>query len=110
MSFVNRFRDDFPSHQGNDGMEFPEVPIAMVALVATAVSIPTYQYLSLTNVLLQLYAAIKEWESGSHRIVEFSSNAYLDPYNGHVNTLNHIHDNREDAFHVMMGDIYSQAM
>jgi len=42
MSFVNRFRDDFPSHQGNDGMEFPEVPIAMVALVATAVSIPTY--------------------------------------------------------------------
>ena len=42
MSFVNRFRDDFPSHQGNDGMEFPKVPIAMVALVATAVSIPTY--------------------------------------------------------------------
>jgi len=38
-SFANRFRDDFPSHLGNDGVEVREVPMAMVALVATAVSV-----------------------------------------------------------------------
>jgi hypothetical protein len=60
--------------------------------------------------LFQLYAAIKEWETGVHRFMEFSSNAFLDPYNGHVNTFEHIRKNRGDAFHLMMGDIYSQVM
>jgi hypothetical protein len=69
-----------------------EVPIAMVALVATA-----------------LYAAIQEWRTGVQRSVEFSTNAYLDVYNGHVNTFNHIRLNREESFHTMMTDIYRQA-
>ena len=38
-SFANRYRDDFPIHQGNDGVVKREVPIPMVALVATAVRI-----------------------------------------------------------------------
>ena len=38
MSFANCFRDKFPTHQGNDGVVSREVPVAMVALVATAVS------------------------------------------------------------------------
>jgi hypothetical protein len=29
----------------------------------------------------------------------------MDAYLGHVNTLNHILENRERAFHVMMSDI-----
>jgi len=37
-SFANRFRSEFPIHQGNDGVVSREVPIAMVALIATAVS------------------------------------------------------------------------
>jgi hypothetical protein len=37
-SFANRFRNKFPTHQGNDGVVSREVPVAMVALVATAVS------------------------------------------------------------------------
>jgi hypothetical protein len=39
MSFANRFRSRFPVHQGNDGVVKREVPITMVALVATAVSV-----------------------------------------------------------------------
>ncbi|KAN0105102.1 hypothetical protein V8E52_011375, partial [Russula decolorans] len=91
-SFVNRFCSQFPVHQGNDGVVLREVPIAMVALVATA-----------------LYAAIQEWRTGVQRSVEFSTNAYLDVYNGHVNTFNHIRLNREESFHTMMTDIYRQA-
>jgi hypothetical protein len=54
----------------------------------------------------QLYAAIQEWRTGVQRSVEFSTNAYLDVYNGHVNTFNHIRLNREESFHTMMTDIY----
>jgi hypothetical protein len=41
--------------------------------------------------------------------MEFSANGFLDVYEGHVNTLNHILEMRPDAFHIMMADIYSQA-
>jgi hypothetical protein len=43
-------------------------------------------------------------------MIEFSANAFYDVYDGHVNTFEHIRQNREDAFHVMMSDIYTQAM
>jgi hypothetical protein len=58
----------------------------------------------------QLFAAIEEWLTGKHIGVDFTSNAFADVYNGHVNTFNHIREGREDAFHVMMADIYSQAV
>ncbi|KAI9444384.1 hypothetical protein BJY52DRAFT_1194439 [Lactarius psammicola] len=69
-----------------------EVPVPMVALVATA-----------------LYATIYEWRTGEQQVTEFSANAYLDVYHGNVNTLTHIRENREGAFHLMMADIYRQA-
>jgi hypothetical protein len=37
-SFVNRFGNQFPTFEGEDGVLVREVPVAMVALVATAVS------------------------------------------------------------------------
>jgi hypothetical protein len=61
------------------------------------------------NTSHQLYAAIQEWRTGVKMPVEFSSNAYLDVYNGHVNTFNYIREKRQDAFHIMMCDIYAQA-
>jgi len=91
-SFVNRFRMEFPVHQGSDGVVLREVPVPMVALVATA-----------------LYAAIQEWRTGVQKNIEFSANAFLDVYNGHINTFNHIRNNREGAFHTMMTDIYTRA-
>ena len=59
--------------------------------------------------LCQLYAAIHEWRSGKHQHTEFSANAYLDVYQGHIDTFHHIQDRRPHAFHAMMSDIYSQA-
>ena len=56
--------------------------------------------------IYQLYAAIHEWQTGSHHSTEFSTNTYLDVYNGHVQTFNYISQNRNGSFHRMMADIY----
>lgn len=37
-SFANRFKDLFPVHRGDNALFSHEVPVPMVALVATAVS------------------------------------------------------------------------
>ncbi|KAH9174429.1 hypothetical protein EDB89DRAFT_2149430 [Lactarius sanguifluus] len=91
-SLATRFEDQFPTHQGPDGDINQEVPISMVALVATA-----------------LYATLYEWRNGKQQVTEFSANTYLDVYLGHVNTLNHICVNREGVYHLMMADIFAQA-
>jgi len=58
----------------------------------------------------QLYVAIKQWNTGEYKFLEFSANSFLDVYHGHINTFKHICEKREDAFHLMMLDIYLQAM
>jgi hypothetical protein len=59
--------------------------------------------------LYQLYAAIHEWRTGKHQPMDFSANAYLDVYQGHIDTFHYIQERRPRAFHTMMSDIYSQA-
>ncbi|KAF8268433.1 hypothetical protein EI94DRAFT_1800470 [Lactarius quietus] len=73
-------------------MYFSEVPIPMVALVATA-----------------LYATIYKWRTREQQITEFSANAYLDVYHSHIDTLKHIQENRPGTYHLMMADIYKLA-
>jgi hypothetical protein len=63
----------------------------------------------LTLSTLQLYAALHEWRTGVRHVVGFTANAYLDVYQGHINTFEHIQEKRGNAFHTMMGDIYSRA-
>ncbi|KAI0248850.1 hypothetical protein BJV78DRAFT_1284511 [Lactifluus subvellereus] len=91
-SIATRFNNQFPAWQGPDGTIKAEVPVPMVALVATV-----------------LYAALRDWRTGKLQVTDFSANTYLDVYQGHVNTFSHIRINRNAAFHVMMTDIYSQA-
>ncbi|KAN0131560.1 hypothetical protein V8E53_010668 [Lactarius tabidus] len=91
LSFAKQFHYLFPTYETHEG-EVREVPIHMVALVATA-----------------LYATLCERSTGEQQITEFSANAYLDVYNGHVNTLKHIRERHEGGFHLMMADIYAQA-
>jgi len=43
------------------------------------------------------------------RVAEFSANAYLDVYRGHVNSLSRYKDNRIGTFNSMMSDIYAKA-
>lgn len=92
MSFARKFQYLFPTYETREGNISYKVPLPMVALVATA-----------------LYATIHEWRTGEQQIAEFSANAYLDVYLGHINTLKHIREHREGAFHLMMADIYMQA-
>ncbi|KAH9043552.1 hypothetical protein EDB83DRAFT_2318036 [Lactarius deliciosus] len=91
-SFATRFKYLFPSSETHDLVTVYEVPIPMLALVATA-----------------LYAALYEWRTGEQQIAEFSTNSYLDVYQGHVNTLELIREKRSGVFRSMMADIYHQA-
>jgi hypothetical protein len=92
MSFARRYESQFPTWRDNKGNIRREVPVPMLALAATA-----------------LYAAIREWRTGTHHSIDFSANGYLDVYQGHVDTLMHISERRNNAYHVMMCDIYYQA-
>ncbi|KAI0285552.1 hypothetical protein BC826DRAFT_972966 [Russula brevipes] len=83
-SFANRFHHRFPQSEDSNAVGRYEVPISMVALVATA-----------------LYAAIREWHTGKHMMAEFSTNLYIDVYEGHVNTFLYIRDH--------CNNIYAQA-
>ncbi|KAI9443421.1 hypothetical protein H4582DRAFT_2054425 [Lactarius indigo] len=91
-SFASRFAHLFPEHQGHDGVSTREVPVPMVALVVTA-----------------MYATLHEWRTGKQQGTEFSANTYLDVYRCNANTLNFILNQRPNAYHVMMADIYTQA-
>ncbi|KAH9015720.1 hypothetical protein EDB84DRAFT_1567584 [Lactarius hengduanensis] len=69
-SFRARYGHLFPSNTGNDGQVVHEVPIPMVALVATA-----------------LYASLHEWRTGVLQTIEFSTTTYFDVYQNHLTTL-----------------------
>ena len=43
---------------------------------------------------------------GIYKPTEFSANIFLDVYNGHIRTLDHVLHMRPAAFHVMMADLY----
>lgn len=109
-SFAQRHHSRFPTFQGSNGGMAREVPVPMVALVATAVSVVFLLSSLCTNMKYQLYAAIREWRTGRHQPAEFSANTYLDVYNGHVQTFRYISENQNGRFHLMMSDIYARAM
>ncbi|KAH9038023.1 hypothetical protein EDB83DRAFT_2524601 [Lactarius deliciosus] len=91
-SFASCYNHLFPVHQGRDGTPAREVPAPMVALVATA-----------------MYATLHEWRTGTPQVFEFSANTYLEVYRSNTDTLNFILNNRPNAYHLMMADIYTQA-
>ncbi|KAH8977940.1 hypothetical protein EDB86DRAFT_3091256 [Lactarius hatsudake] len=66
--------------------------MSMVALVVTA-----------------LYATLYEWRGGQQQTAEFLANAYMDVYLANMNTLKHILNHHDCAYHIMMSDIYAQA-
>ena len=77
----------------------------MLALAATVVS-STYFFITDADRLSQLYAMICEWHTGTHHSINFLANGYLDVYQGHINTLTHIWEHCNNAYHVMISDIY----
>lgn len=59
--------------------------------------------------MYQLYAAMDEWHTGVHHSLDFSTDRYIDIYQGHVDSFNYIRERRNGAFHLMMGSIYAEA-
>ena len=47
--------------------------------------------------------------TGERQHVEFTVNPFLDVYTGHVNTLKHVLDRKEEAYHMLMQNIYTLA-
>ena len=80
----------------------------MLTLAATAVS-STYFFITGADRLSQLYATIRKWCTETYHSINFSANRYLNVYQGHINTLTHIWECCNNAYHVMMSDIYYQA-
>jgi len=107
-SFACRFQRLFPTYVDGGGVTLRMVPIPMVTLVATAVSV-IIDFLHHANVAYQLYAALYEWRTGVCQPRSFTTAAFLDVYNGHVSSLRTIQLERLSAFHLMMRDIYMQA-
>jgi hypothetical protein len=80
----------------------------MVALVATAVR----PFFGLYIALMPHVSFMRRSTSGAlenFKLQSSQQNAYLDVYLGHMNTLKHIREKCEGAFHLMMADIYKQA-
>ncbi|KAF8995954.1 hypothetical protein BDQ17DRAFT_1250258 [Cyathus striatus] len=67
----------------------PELPIAMVALGATAV-----------------YAVILEWKDGIRSVKPFDSNLYAKVYKEHVVTIKAMQSDHPKAFHFSMHELY----
>ena len=60
--------------------------------------------------VLQFYAALDEWSTGQQRALNFSAQAYVETYQGNVEMLVNIRNNRNLSFHRMMSDIYSKVL
>jgi hypothetical protein len=52
---------------------------------------------------------IYEWRHGQHQHADFSANSFIDVYQGHVQTLQHILDQREGAYYQLTETIYTLA-
>ncbi|KAF8889245.1 hypothetical protein BD779DRAFT_1671819 [Infundibulicybe gibba] len=84
---VNKFKSS-----RKDRPEEKEVPVAMLALVATGV-----------------YAAIKEWETGKRIKSDFGGKVFEATYQRHVEFLGIIMEKGPNKFHAMMHRIYLRA-
>ncbi|KAG6839280.1 hypothetical protein C0991_004153, partial [Blastosporella zonata] len=70
-----------------------ELPMAMVAMVATAT-----------------YATLNDWNTGYFKKSKFNADAYKDVYRGHELVINDILAKRPHAYHCLMADLYSEVV
>jgi hypothetical protein len=91
-SYAHRYAHKFPLFTSTDGVAMRGVPKPMVALVATA-----------------LYAALREWRTGTHQVTDFSADTYADAYKGHIGSLDYIEANRPNAYLITMTHLYTLA-
>ena len=80
---------------------------SMVALAATAVSCLNIAFMILTSI--QVYAALKEWDTGARRAAPFMANVFQDPYMNHIKDLKHIEESNKPAYDSMMRRLFRLA-
>ncbi|KAI1788623.1 hypothetical protein LXA43DRAFT_894353 [Ganoderma leucocontextum] len=70
-----------------------EIPVAMLALVGVAI-----------------HAALTEWRQGSRKAVQFTADAFNDPYTEHTTLLKGIKAKRKGVpYHALMHRLYRSA-
>ncbi|KAG6825398.1 hypothetical protein H0H92_003821 [Tricholoma furcatifolium] len=79
-------------YAGRFGIQVPELPIPMVAMVATAV-----------------HASLDEWVSGSQKKQDFNSDMYEDVYRGHELFICNMRNDKRKAYDKMMQRLYNLA-
>ena len=82
---------------------------AMVALAATAVCIITITLPINTNTRCQVFAALKEWESGFRNAIQFQTNLYYGVYLDHIKGLNEIKQQKPQAYTSLMQRLFRMA-
>ena len=49
-----------------------------------------------------------DWRNGEKDTIDFTTGAYLDVYDGNVNTLKNMRVHHPNKYHIMMADIYTK--
>jgi hypothetical protein len=65
--------------------------------------------LLIQSLIFQLYCTILQHRTGEEVELEFSSNAFLDVYLSHVETLTTIAERNPQAFHKLMARLFSES-
>ncbi|KAG1880032.1 hypothetical protein F4604DRAFT_1922723 [Suillus subluteus] len=90
-SFGGQCRDDFISVL--DENDEPELPVAMVCLIAT-----------------MIYAILKDWSSGNPpsnaQVKSFNASSHVGVYKAHQATLTRIFDGSRKKYHALMARLY----
>jgi hypothetical protein len=55
-----------------------------------------------------VYAAVHDWQTGERITLDFSTGAYIDAYDGNLNTLKNMEAEHPNKYHIMMSDIYDK--
>lgn len=82
--------------------------LSMVALAATAVRCLIMAF-NIILMSMQVYAALKEWDTGAHRAAPFMANVFQDPYMNHIKDLEHIEKSNKPAYDSMMRRLFRLA-
>ncbi|CDO74226.1 hypothetical protein BN946_scf184721.g5 [Trametes cinnabarina] len=90
-SVSRRFPEIFVSSL-QDKSEEHELPMAMVALVGTAI-----------------HAGLLQWQTGQFMKIEFSGNTFIDKYREHITFMMHTQTENARGYHTAMHNLYKAA-
>jgi hypothetical protein len=57
---------------------------------------------------MKVYSAVFDWRNSERDAIDFTTGAYIDAYDGNVNTLKNMWAEHPNKYHLMMADIYAK--